>query len=284
MSSDFFKFANNNRLKIGFFDEYGNYIGSFIPVCSSGNDTLIKQVVHYENQSKRLEIAKRIIMAAMHNIRSNLEYYEKKLNDETLHLSVDNIDECIVEMNEADSVESLMLIEARAREVYFGCYNIILDDDDFTFTIRTRQPPKDAINALISFGNMVLYQRIAKEIYKTCLDIRISYLHSAANGRENLNLDIAEIFKPIIIDRVIFTLINKRMINETIHFEASENNGIYLNKEGKKLFLRELGYKFYQRIQIDGEFITYESLIRAEINKLARHINTGEKYKPYKYR
>lgn len=88
-------------------------------------------------------------------------------------------------------------------------------------------PPKDPINTLISFGNTYLYNRIATEIEKTSLDLRIGIVHSTTTRSRTLNLDVADIFKPIIVDRAIFTIINKRMISATEHFEKVENGGIY---------------------------------------------------------
>ncbi len=127
------------------------------------------------------------------------------------------IGESITLMNEAQDINHLMLLEARNREIYYSCYNSIIKHADFQFTKRSRRPPLDPLNSMISFGNALLYRLIAKEIYKSQLDIRISFLHSSLWRNENLNLDLAEIFKPIIIDRLIFTLINKRMIDATMH-------------------------------------------------------------------
>ncbi|MCL2323793.1 MAG: CRISPR-associated endonuclease Cas1, partial [Oscillospiraceae bacterium] len=100
---------------------------------------------------------------------------------------------------------------------------------------------------------------------------------------ESLNLDIADIFKPIIIDRVIFTMINKKIINEKTHFESSENNGVYLNKEGKKIFLKYIDEKMYSKITVDNISVTYLGLIRREILNLLKYVEKDEPYKPFKY-
>lgn len=107
-------------------------------------------------------------------------------------------------MNEADSIEQLMLIEARMREAYFSCFDMIIRADDFSFVKRSRRPPRNEVNAMISFGNTVLYGYISNIIMRTDLDVRIAFLHSANRRPESLNLDIAELFKPVIVDRLIF--------------------------------------------------------------------------------
>ncbi|MCL2320810.1 MAG: CRISPR-associated endonuclease Cas1, partial [Oscillospiraceae bacterium] len=212
-SSDFFKFAKEKEIIITFYDKFGRYSGVFLPpYLNRSSKTLISQVSIFLNEEKRLSIAKLITEASCHNIRSNVRYYNKYLKDGRLYKSLKEFDEFILKIEKCESLENLFLIEAQGKEEYFSRFNIFLKDDSFDFENRNRRPPKDPINALISFGNTILYQIIAREIYKTGLDIRISFMHSPNKRNESLNLDIADIFKPIIIDRVIFTMINKKII------------------------------------------------------------------------
>ena len=136
---------------------------------------------------------------------------------------------------------------------------------------------------MISFGNTLIYQKIANEIYKTKLDIRISYLHSAIRRYENLNLDISEILKPILVDKIIFSLINKRIIDVKVHFEK-RNNGVYLNKEGKYIFIDHLNKKLNSTITINNKKISYQEILRLEVLKLLRYFKYNEEYEPFKYR
>ena len=202
-SSNFFNTLNQNNIKVSLFDQYDHYIGSFIPINHHKSASiLIKQVENYINKSKRLELAKKIIDGGTTNIITNLKYYNKRNDDIQLDNIIDDLKICKQEMKTANTLEILLLQEARMRELYYSSYNIILNNPEFKFTKRTRRPPKDALNAMISFGNTLIYQKIANEIYKTKLDIRISYLHSATRRYENLNLDISEILKPILVDKI----------------------------------------------------------------------------------
>ena len=154
---------------------------------------------------------------------------------------------------------------------------------EFAFENRSRRPPRNPINAMISFGNVVLYQKIATEIYKTSLDIRIGLVHSANGRSESLNLDIAEIFKPIIVDRVIFALINNKAIKADLHFTVLENGGVMMNLEGKRIFIRELEKKLFQKITVKGDTVTYQTLMKDEVWKIFKSIYYDQKYTPYKY-
>lgn len=167
--------------------------------------------------------------------------------------------------------------------MYYASFNLILKDSQFKFIKRTKRPPEDSLNAMISFGNTLLYQIIATEIYKTRLDIRISYLHSSLRRYENLNLDIAEIFKPIVIDKVIFLLVNKHMIDSKLHFEKN-GKSVLLNKEGKKIFITQINKKLYSKVKIKEKNYTYYELIREEVLKILRYFKTQQEHVPYKYR
>ncbi|WP_278627169.1 type I-B CRISPR-associated endonuclease Cas1b [Thomasclavelia cocleata] len=283
-SSNFFNTLNQNNIKVSLFDQYDHYIGSFIPINHHKSASiLIKQVENYINKSKRLELAKKIIDGGTTNIITNLKYYNKRNDDIQLDNIIDDLKICKQEMKTANTLEILLLQEARMRELYYSSYNIILNNPEFKFTKRTRRPPKDALNAMISFGNTLIYQKIANEIYKTKLDIRISYLHSATRRYENLNLDISEILKPILVDKIIFSLINKRIIDVKVHFEKI-NNGVYLNKEGKYIFIDQLNKKLNSIITINNKKISYQEILRLEVLKLLRYFKYNEEYEPFKYR
>lgn len=159
----------------------------------------------------------------------------------------------------------------------------MIADDRFQFKKRTRRPPMNEVNAMISFGNTFIYRRIANEIYRTALDIRIGFVHAANSRSESLNLDIAEIFKPIIVDRTIFTVIHNLQINNKEHFEKEDNGGIYLNNVGKRIFIRELEYKLSSKISVDGQKLSYDNLMKEEIHKIVKLVQDNEKYKPFKY-
>lgn len=130
----------------------------------------------------------------------------------------------IGEINECRDVDGLMLIEARCRQQYYQSFNTILNSTDFQFTKRSRRPPKDPINALISFGNTILYNRFQQIIWKTALDSRIGVLHAANRRHYSLNLDFADVFKPIIVDKLVFSLINKGQAIEVLTRYIREEN------------------------------------------------------------
>lgn len=283
-SSDFFRFAAHHNMLLHFFDKYREYERAFVPSRLSAASSLsIKQSLVYADGARRLELASQFALAAAHNIRENLKYYSRHNDSEHLRRSIEEITVMMKKEKQSESISALMLLEGRIREVYYSCLNDILPCDAFLFTKRSRRPPRDPLNSLISFGNTLLYRRIAREIYKSRLDIRIGFLHAANRRYESLNLDISEVFRAVLIEKVIFSLINRHMISEKLHFDTLADGAVYLNKEGKNIFITGFEDKMVQRVKKSGGTISYIELIQAEIQKLTRYFDNGEPYKAYKY-
>ncbi len=252
--SSFLDYINSKGLNVNIFDKYGNFTGSFHSEHHyKRSSTLLKQASVYNEAKKRHEICIKIETASLHNQRENLRYFCKHNKKESLKKAIEYMSDSINEMKKSVSINQLLTIEARAKQKYLQSFDDMIENEEFIFEKRTRRPPMNEVNALISFGNTFLYRRIANEIYKTALDIRIGLVHSANSRSESLNLDIAEIFKPIIVDRAIFTVIHNSQINKKLHFEVEDNGGVYLNNNGKRIFIKELEKKLGSKISIDGQ-------------------------------
>ena len=118
------------------------------------------------------------------------------------------------EIPHAQAVDELMGYEGNIRETYYRAFNAIIDLQT-PFEKRVRQPPDNPINAAISFGNSLMYTACLTEIYRTQLNPTISFLHEPGERRFSLSLDLAEIFKPIIVDRVLFRSVQSRVSSES---------------------------------------------------------------------
>lgn len=284
-SANFFETLKRHGITMNIYDKFGNAIGSFTPAKKySQMHVLIKQVEIYNTPKKRLYYAKRMEIAALHNLMCNLKYYNKRHFSDLLQKTISDISKNVCELKKHDRIDSILLLEAQVRRKYYLCFNEILNAPEFYFLKRSRRPPTDPINALISFGNSVLYQKISQIIHRTSVDIRISFVHSAMKRYENLNLDIADIFKPILVDRTIFTLINKHMLSTEKHFHFQEDGSVLLNTDGKKIFLYEFEKKVNQKITLENKAYTYEELIYRDIKKLEQSLLTDSSYKPFKYK
>ena len=280
--SGFLKKALQNGIEINVFEKSGSFIGTFTPFTSLKSPRLTtEQLKAYYDEEHRLEIAREIVLGEIHNLRLNIRYYNKQNPSAYFEKTIEKTYEIVSDIKADADYEALLLMEAKVRGLYYSCFDMFIENEAFIFEKRSRKPPKNEINAMISFGNMVLYNLVATEINKSSLDIRIGYLHATNNRKTSLNLDIAEMFKPLIVDRVIFTLVNRNLINKH-HFERSENGVVMLNAEGKRIFLKALYEKLNTVITEKGKKMSYRSLIKAEVLKLSGCIRENKKYVSFK--
>lgn len=282
ISTSALRLISEKNIRLSIVDKYGNLIGNYVPegYCKSSVDFL-KQALFYQS-GERFQIAQKMEIANIHNLRANIKYYSRK-NGHKLDPVVAQMTAYMDDMRNTHTVDELMLIEAKARQLYYMSFNEILKQEEFFFEKRTRRPPMDEINALISFGNTLLYNQVLQNIWKTSLDPRIGIIHATTRRNYSLNLDFADLFKPVTVDRVIFSLVNLMQIQAHLHFERVDNGAVYLNKDGKRIFIEEFEEKMADKIKVKDRTYTYKQLIEDEVRHFQKYISRGEKYKPYKY-
>jgi CRISPR-associated protein Cas1 len=280
LNKRFLEFAAQKEILIHYFNYYGYYMGTFYPREHYNSGYMILcQAEHYLDKSKRTALASRFVSGAVLNIKKVLRYYQNR--GKSLQDTLEAIEELEQTLDNCHDTSELMAVEGNIRNYYYKAFDEIIADPDFVFNERSRRPPKNHLNCLISFGNSILYTYILSEIYRTHLDPRIGYLHATNFRRFSLNLDVAEIFKPIIIDRLIFTLISKGMLTKT-DFEK-DMAGVLLKEKGRKRFVEELDKRLKATIthRSTGRKVSYRRLMRLELYKLEKHLMGESVYEPF---
>ncbi|NLY85792.1 MAG: type I-B CRISPR-associated endonuclease Cas1, partial [Tissierellia bacterium] len=280
LNKKFLDYMSQKEVILHFFNYYGYYTGTFYPRehLNSGY-MILKQAEYYLDFDKRLELARKFVEGGARNILNVVRYYKNR--GKSLEHIENTIEELVKKIELCENTSELMGLEGNIRDMYYKGFDNIIENEDFVFEYRTRRPPQNHLNALISFGNSLLYTLVLSEIYKTYLDPRIGFLHTTNFRRFTLNLDIAEIFKPIVVDRIIFTLIGKRMI--TVDDFERDMGGILLKEKGMKKFIEEFDAKLKTTIQHRElrRNVSYNRLIRMELYKLEKHLIGEQEYIPF---
>ena len=279
-NSRFLNFLTQHNIPAHVFNYHGFYSGSYYPreYLNSGF-LMVSQVEHYKSKKKRMILAKSLVDGASMNMLRNLKYYNQR--DKNLEEPISKVEDLRHQINDASEVDELMGIEGNIRMVYYSAFPSILKEK-YDFDKRVKQPPDNAVNALISFGNAMVYTACLSEIYRTQLSPLISWLHQPGERRYSLALDLAEIFKPIFTDRILFKCLNQRIIQPK-HFDKNLNY-CYLKDTGRKAFVKEFEDRMKTTIEHRklNRKVSYRRLIRLECYKLVKHITGAEQYEPFK--
>jgi CRISPR-associated protein Cas1 len=277
LNTKLLNFLGQKAIPAHTFNYYGFYTGSYYPrETNVSGHLLVKQVENYTDAAKRLPIAKEFLRSAYHNLHRNLLYYRNRGKE--VEDAIEAMEKEAVQIEAADSIAALMGAEGRMRETYYRAFNEILKLET-PFLKRVKRPPDNLINALISFGNSLLYSATLGQIYRTPLNPTVSFLHEPGTRRFSLALDVAEIFKPIIVDKMIFKLINKQMVTDDDLMP--EVGYAHLKERARKAVVQE----FEDRLQATvkhrrlGRNVSYRGFIRLECYKLVRHLLGIESYR-----
>lgn len=280
LNSKLLDFLSSNHVVVHFFNFYGGYSGTFYPRdhYQSGK-LLIKQV--QAQQEKRMIVAKAIVKGIGINMGEVLYHYYKH-GKSGVKETIDWLKkEFLIKVENADGIAELMAHEGEAWIRFYGSFRYFLPEN-FLINKRVKRPPDNPMNAVISFGNMLLYTKTISSIYRTHLDQRISFLHEPAERRFSLSLDISEPFKPIIVYRTIFDLVNNRKLQVEKHFDKSVNYCL-LNEEGRKIFI-EAFEKRLESVFMHPKLkrkVSYRTAIKLDCYKLIQFILEDKAFLPF---
>lgn len=280
-NTKFLDFISKAGITLHLFNYHGNYSGTFYPKeqLISG-DLSIKQAIYYlEN---RLNIAKSIVQSIADNIHETL-YHFYRHDKKDLKPVLDWLkSEPQKFLQKEITIEQIMFIEGQIWSRFYDSFKHFLPED-FLMNKRVKRPPNNPMNALVSFGNTLLYTKTISAIYTTHLNQAISFLHSPREGRFSLCLDISEAFKPVVVFKTIFDLVGRKKLQVEKHFDKSLNYAL-LNEEGKKIFIDAF------ETRLNETFIhpklkrktTYKNCLKLEGYKLIKYIVEGRDFVPFR--
>lgn len=280
LNTKLFHFLSTAGVVVHFFDYYHQYSGTFYPKeqLVSGRLT-VKQAETYTQ--RRIEIAKSIVLGIAENIHQVLYHYYKH-DCKELKPYLDWLRKDIPRFLEKDlDIKQILFYEGEIWRRFYQSFSMFLPED-FIMNKRVRRPPDNPMNALVSFGNSILYGKTISQIYQTHLNQTISFLHEPGESRFSLSLDLSEVFKPIIVFKTIFENVNNKKIQVKKHFDQKLNYCV-LNESGRRIFVSSLEERmqnvFYHPVL--KRKVTYKTAIKLDGYKLIKFIVEGKPFKPF---
>ena len=253
LNTDLLIFLNHQKIQLNIYSYKNDFVLSVAHEETPSGEIHILQALHAHNDIKRLIVAKEILHKAF-----NIMGFERDLST-------------------INSINELMGVEGSIRKEYYKKFSDKLKY--FKFTKRTKNPPESIANSLISYGNMICYAACVAAIRQTQLDTSISFIHAPQEARHSLALDIAEIFKPMFVDKIVINMINNRMVKEN-DFEKV-GIAVLMKQLAKKKFNQE-----WDNLMRETEYnetlkrnVSNKAKIRLECYRLLKHISGIEPFK-----
>ncbi|MBC6995150.1 type I-B CRISPR-associated endonuclease Cas1b [Neolewinella lacunae] len=278
-NSALYNFLGRKHIPVHFFDYYEHYTGTFSPrEHLLAGQMLVNQTNAYRLSKRRLHLAAGFVEGATFNMLKNLKYYQGRGKE--LEYLIEKLGALRLLIGTAADIPELMGIEGNCRQLYYEAFPIIVPG--YAWEGRSKRPPTNELNALVSFGNSLCYSVCLDAIYNSQLNPTISFLHEPGVRRYSLALDVSEIFKPLLVDRLLFRMCNKRELGPK-DFDLVDN-ACFLSERGRKAFVAAWEEKLKDGIQHRklNRRVTYRHLLRLECYKIAKYVmKLEERYEPF---
>jgi CRISPR-associated protein Cas1 len=231
--------------------------------------------VRYQQQlsiPERLAVARQFVWAKLKNSRVLLMRHRKRQESQSIADAVQMLERLVDDVLIADSTEQLMGLEGAGAAQYFAAFADCLQSPEFTFTARSRRPPKDPVNAMLSFGYQLLWNHLLSLIELQGLDPYYACLHQGSERHAALASDLLEEFRAPIVDSLTLYLVNRGMMNIEEDFNY-QNNGCYLNNMGRKKFLKAFLQRMEEELQNHaGEQVPRWDTLSQQVRQFKRYV------------
>ena len=290
-------------IEITFLGRYGQFKGRLSPPFSKNSLLRLAQYRAHQDMAKRCELARRFVIGKLANQRQRLLRYNRTQADREVSQAIDQIGASIDTLQalpvqrvsmaralasgdhriEGTPLEAILGIEGAGSAAYFRCFGKLLaKQEQWPFPGRVKRPATDPVNSLLSFGYSLLTNKVASAVQLVGFDHFVGYLHSSFYGRPALALDLMEEFRPLIVDSVVITILNNRML--TAHDFIVELGAYRLKQEKHKILFTKLEERLNEEVRhpIFGYQTTYRRCIELQVRLLAKWL-TGEidEYPPF---
>ncbi|NLH98663.1 MAG: CRISPR-associated endonuclease Cas1 [Chthonomonadales bacterium] len=259
----------------------GRYRGRLEPAEGKNVPLRRAQYRRADEPSFCLDLARTILAAKLRNCRYVILRHHRNHPDPALQAAADQIGSFADAMADQPDIDACMGAEGAAARAYFAALGTMVRRE-FAFTARSRRPPRDPVNALLSFGYALLTAEITGVLSSVGLDAHLGFIHSTQYGRPALTLDILEEFRPVVADRIALRLVNNGIL-QVEHFEPTEDGGVRMTEEGRAAYLQTYHAVMLAEVanrRSEGRTCFREAL-RTQAKRMRAAVTGDEPYNPY---
>jgi CRISPR-associated protein Cas1 len=238
------------NIPIAYLSRMGYCYGRILPL-----ERGYRQLSRYQQQLtavERLLVARQIVQAKLKNSRVILQRQQRRQPSNLTVAAIQNLEYLVEKAAKATTVEQLMGLEGVGASQYFSAFGECINSSEFVFAGRSRRPPGNPVNAMLSFGYQVLWNHLLAMIEIQGLDPYYACLHQGTERHAALASNLVEEFRAPMVDSLVLWLINRRIIDAHQDF-VHQDGGYYLNDSGRAKYLKAFVQRMEEEIQIDSE-------------------------------
>jgi CRISP-associated protein Cas1 len=226
------------KIPLSFLTRMGRYLGRLEPELTKNIFVRAAQWQAIAPSEQASHLVRSFVRGKLKNYRNALLRGQREYADLAFQNALTQLEQAIAPIDATDAIDSLRGLEGAGSAAYFGSFNRLIRVDEFQFAARRRRPPTDPVNALLSLGYSLLRHDIQSAVNLVGFDPYLGYLHTQRYGRPSLALDLMEEFRPLVVDAVVLSSLNRRTLAPTDFTVEPLSGAVSLTPEGLRTFLR----------------------------------------------
>jgi len=281
LSTQLMRFLSSKGVEVAFLSSVGRFKFRIVPETSKNIYLRMAQHDCYRDQTFRVEFSRKIVEAKLRNQRSLIVRYQRNQPEVDLKNILEILKKCAKQVKEKNTVEQVMGLEGYSSKTFFEAYGKLLLKD-FKFVKRQYYPPPDPVNALLSFGYMLLFNEFNGLLEGFGFDVYLGFLHSIRYGRASLANDLMEELRSPVVDRLVLYMVNVGAIKLS-QFHSKGKKGVLMEDKARETFLSNYE-KFMTAYFTDVKSKkqkNYRQILQERVLELERLLLHKSDYTPY---
>ncbi|VEP15528.1 CRISPR-associated endonuclease Cas1 [Hyella patelloides LEGE 07179] len=271
------------KIPLSFVTATGRYKGCLQPELTKNIFVRKAQWLAAGETESAIHLVRGFVRGKLKNYRQLLMRRRREYPELDLDKGITKLEQTIEPIDRTNNIDSLRGLEGAGSAAYFGCFNQLIKNPNFTFKSRVRRPPTEPINSLLSLGYSLLRHDVQSAVNIVGFDPYLGYLHYQRYGRPSLALDLMEEFRPLVVDAMVLNAINKEKLTPDDFTSEPLSNAVSLTKEGLKIFLRLYEQKKQSKFKhpVLKRQCTYQEAFEIQARFVAKYLmKETDKYPP----